>query len=92
MARGVGVNPPAAVFVAALERLRAEPEDVRMSLLEVGHGEVEMGLLRVRGIRPPRRAMVVGALEREDEAHAGVQRRVKRLLGREQLTAALSEL
>jgi hypothetical protein len=73
MACGVREDPPAAGI--GMQQRGAETEHVRLSLVEVRDFDVQVKLLRVRGVRPPRCAVILDALERQYEARADVQGR-----------------
>jgi hypothetical protein len=73
MACGVCEDPPAAGV--DMKRRGPEAEDLILSPVEVGDIEIQVKLLRVRGVRPPWRSVVLHALEREHEARAGMKGR-----------------
>jgi hypothetical protein len=73
MACGIREDPPAAGI--DVQQRGAETENVRLGLLEVRDLDVQVKLLRVRGVRPPRRAVTLDALERQCEARADVKGR-----------------
>ena len=50
-------------------------KDLMVSLVEVGDIEIQMKLLRARGVRPPRRSVVLHTLEPEHKARGGVKGR-----------------
>lgn len=50
-------------------------EDVFLGLIQVLDPQVKVELLGVSGVRPPRRLMVVHALESQHEPAVGVERR-----------------
>lgn len=51
-----------------MEQRGPEADDLLLDLVEVGDIEVQMKLLRVRGVRPLRGAEVLHTLKREHEA------------------------
>ena len=53
----------------------AEFRDLNLGRIEIRHLEVQMKLLRVRAVRPPRRAVVLHALKREHKAGSEVEGR-----------------
>jgi hypothetical protein len=73
MSRGICEDPPAAVIDA--EQRGAHGEDLFLSLVEVRDLKIEMKLLRVRRIWPPRGLVAFRALEGEYKAKASVQGR-----------------
>ena len=73
MADRIGIDAPATRVDA--EQRRAELQNPRVSLVEVGDVDVEVELLRVRAVWPLRRSEVSHALEPEHETGFGVQGR-----------------
>jgi hypothetical protein len=73
MARGVCADPPAASV--SVKQRGAEVEDLLLGLVEVRDVEVQMELLRVRGIRPLRCPVGLHPLEREYETRSRVKLR-----------------
>ena len=73
MACRVGEDPPAAGI--GLQQPGTLGEDLCLGDIEVGHLDVEMELLRVRGVRPPRRTVIRHLLEREYQARVDMQGR-----------------
>jgi|HubBroStandDraft_2_1064218.scaffolds.fasta_scaffold163136_1 hypothetical protein len=63
MACRVREDPPATGI--DVEQPAAQTGNLRLGLVEVGDLDVQVKLLRVRGIRPPRRVVILGALERQ---------------------------
>lgn len=57
MARRVCEDPPTAGV--DVEQCAAEAEDLLLGLVKVWHIEVQMKLLRVRAVRPPRRPVIL---------------------------------
>lgn len=73
MARRVREDPPTAGV--DVQQRGTEAEDLLLGLVKVHDVKVQMELLRVRSLRPPRRPVILHALEREYEARASVQGR-----------------
>lgn len=73
MARRVCEDPPTAGV--DVEQCAAEAEDLLLGLVKVWHIEVQMKLLRVRAVRPPRRPVILHPLERKYEARVRVKGR-----------------
>jgi hypothetical protein len=69
----VGEHPPAARL--APQQDGAQREDLLLCRIEVRDVQVEVELLRVRGVRPAWRPVLVRPLERQDEPGVRVQRR-----------------
>jgi len=61
MACRVREDPPATGI--DVKQPATQTENLRLGPVEVGDLDVEVKLLRVRGIRPPRPAVIIGALE-----------------------------
>ncbi len=73
MAGRISEDPPAA-RVTSQER-GAKARDPLMRIINVPHVDVEVQLLRVASIRPPRWTKVSGTLERQDSAATGGMQR-----------------
>jgi hypothetical protein len=73
MARRVCEDPPTAGV--DVEQRGAQAEDLLLGLIKVGDIEVQMKLLRVRAVRPPRRPVIRHTLERKYQARARVKGR-----------------
>ena len=70
MACRVREDPPATGI--DVKQPAAQTENLRRGLVEAGDLDVQVKLLRVRGVRPPRRAVTPDALERQHQARADV--------------------
>jgi hypothetical protein len=68
VARRICEDPPAAGV--DVEQSGTEAEDLLLSLVKVRDIEIQMKLLRVRAVRPPRRSVILHALERKYQARA----------------------
>ncbi len=66
-------DPPAASV--DMKQCGAETEDLVLGLLEVRDIDIQVKLLRVRGVRPLWRSVVLHTLKREHEAGAGMKSR-----------------
>ena len=66
-------DPPAAGV--DVKQRGTEVENLPVSLVEVRDVKIQMELLRARGVRPPRRPVVLHPLEREYETRASVKSR-----------------
>ena len=73
MARRICEDPPTAGV--DVEQGRAAAEDLFLGLLKVRDIDVQMKLLRVRAVRPPRRPVILHTLERKYHARARVKGR-----------------
>jgi hypothetical protein len=73
VARRICEDPPTAGI--DVEQRGAEAEDLLLSLVKVRDIEVQMKLLRVPAVRPPRRPVILHALERKYQAGACVKGR-----------------
>ncbi|BCK72655.1 hypothetical protein Srufu_066080 [Streptomyces libani subsp. rufus] len=73
VARRICEDPPTAGV--DVQQRGAEAEELFLSLVKVRDIEVQMKLLRVRAVRPPRRPVTLHALERQDQARARVKGR-----------------
>jgi hypothetical protein len=73
MACRVRENPPAAGI--DVKQPATQTENLRLSLVEVSDLGVQVKLLRVRGVRPPRRAVILDTLERQYLARVDVKSR-----------------
>jgi hypothetical protein len=73
MTCGVCADPPAAS--AEVKQRAAQAEDLLLGQVEVRDLEVEVKLLRMRAVRPPRRLVVLHTLECEDQTRSRVERR-----------------
>ena len=73
MARRICEDPPAAGV--DVEQGGSEAKDLLLSLVKVRDIEIEVKLLRVRAVRPPRRPVILHALERKYQARACVKGR-----------------
>lgn len=71
----VCVDPPTALGIAEVEQRGPELENLFLGLVEILDTQVKVELLRASGIRPPRRLMVLRALEGEHEPRVGVEGR-----------------
>jgi hypothetical protein len=58
-----------------MEQRGAEAEDLLLSLVKIRDIEIQMKLLRVRAARPPRRPVILHALERKHQTRARVKGR-----------------
>ncbi|RPK58528.1 hypothetical protein EES42_37515 [Streptomyces sp. ADI95-17] len=75
MTRRVRVDPPTTRALTGIEQRSPEPENLFLGQVEVRDTQIEMELLRVSGIRPPRRPMVLHPLECEHEPRVGMKGR-----------------
>jgi hypothetical protein len=66
VARRICEDPPTAGV--DVEQRGAEAEDLLLRLVKIRDIEVQMKLLRVRAVRPPRRPVILHALERKHGA------------------------
>ncbi len=73
MAGRICEDPPTAGV--DVEQRRTKAEDLLLGPVKVGDIEVQMELLRVRAVRPPRRPVILDALERKYQARARVKGR-----------------
>jgi hypothetical protein len=73
MAGRICEDPPTAGVDA--EQRGSKAEDLLLGPVRVGDIEVQMELLRVRAVRPPRRPVILHALERKRQARGGVKGR-----------------
>ena len=73
MACWVREDPPATGI--DVKQSAAQTENLRLGLVEVSDLDVQVKLLWVRGVRPPRRAVILDALEPQHQARADVQGR-----------------
>ena len=77
MASRICEDPP--TVGVDVEQRGTKVEDLLLGPVKVGDIEVQMELLRVRAVRPPRRPVILHALEREYQARV-------RMKGREVVT------
>jgi hypothetical protein len=73
MACRVGEDPPATGI--DVKQPATQAEDLRLGMVEVRDLYVKVKLLRVPGVRPPRRAVILDTLEGQYQARADVQGR-----------------
>jgi hypothetical protein len=73
--RRIREDPPALLPITDVEQCGAQLEDLLLGLVKVLGMQVEVKLLRTSGVRPPRRLMIIHALESEHEPAVGVERR-----------------